>query len=339
MLSEDTMYDITIIGGGPAGLFTAFYAGLRQASTKIIESLPELGGQLSALYPDKHVYDIAGLKEISGQELVDNLVDQMEQFQPTVCVNETVLSVEKEDNIFHIKTNKGEHVTRTIIITAGNGAFQPRRLNLPDEEIYIDKNIHYAIEDIDHFQNKEVVVLGGGDSAVDWSLMLEPIAKSVTIIHRRKKFRAHESSVEKLKRSSVRVLTPYVPVELMGEKRLEKMYVQHVQNKETMAVTAEEFIVNYGYLSNLGPINDWGLEIERNSIVVNSKAETNIPGIFAVGDITTYPGKVKLMATGFGEAPIAVTSALLYIDPTEKTVAPYSTTVMEKRKRQEKVKA
>lgn len=330
-MQESNVYDITIIGGGPAGLFTAFYAGLRQASTKIIESLPQLGGQLKALYPDKNVYDVAGIKEISGAGLVDNLIEQMEQFQPTICLNETVTNVVKKGQVFHIETNRNEHLSKTIIITAGKGAFEPRRLNVAGEEKYRDKNIHYEITNIEQFHQKEVVILGGGDSAVDWALSLQPIAKRVTIIHRRDRFRAHEANVAKMKQSSISILTPYVPVQLIGEHRLEEIMIQHTQTKETIRVEADEFIVSYGYLSQLGPILDWGLEVERHSIVVNSKTETNIPGIFAVGDITTYPGKVKLMATGFGEAPIAVASALTYIDPTVQKEAPYSTTIMERR--------
>lgn len=336
--NEANIYDITIVGGGPSGLFTAFYAGLRQASVKVIESLPELGGQLAALYPDKYVHDIAGFSDIKAKELSNRLLHQMNQFENTVCLNEEVLEVTKHDNHFEIKTTKQIHLSKTIIITAGNGAFRPRKMNVDNEDKYATKNVHYHVDNINNFQDKEVVVFGGGDSAVDWALMLEKVASKVTIVHRRDRFRAHEHSVSLLKNSTVDILTPCIPLSLSGGERAESVTLRQTKDNTEFKLTADEFLVNYGFISNLGPINDWKLEIENNNIVVNSRAETNIPGIYAVGDISTYPGKVKLMATGFGEAPIAVSNAKVFIDPSESIHTAHSTSIMSRRRNKEKRK-
>ncbi|KAB7706592.1 SidA/IucD/PvdA family monooxygenase [Bacillus aerolatus] len=330
MSDNQQTFDITIIGGGPVGLFTAFYAGMRQMSCKIIESLPQLGGQLSALYPEKYIYDVAGFPKVRAQELVDNLKEQMDQFNPTVCLEEAVQEIEKQaDGVFKMTTNAGTHFTKTIVITAGNGAFQPRKLELAGSEKYEGKNLHYFINDLNQFAGKKVQVFGGGDSAVDWALMLEPIAEKVTIAHRRDKFRAHEHSVETMKNSSVNILTPYVPSELIGEDRIEQVVLQEVKGTQKEVVDVDDVVVTYGFVSSLGPIKNWGLEIEKNSIVVNSRMETNIEGIYAAGDICTYEGKVKLIASGFGEAPTAVSNAKVYIDPKAKVQPLHSTSIMD----------
>ncbi|MDF0727422.1 NAD(P)/FAD-dependent oxidoreductase [Cytobacillus sp. S13-E01] len=319
MREDQNVYDITIIGGGPTGLFTAFYGGMRQASVKIIESLPQLGGQLSALYPEKYIYDVAGFPKIRAQELIDNLKEQMEKFNPTVSLEQSVDKVEKQpDGLFKITTNREVHYSKTIIITAGNGAFQPRRLELESAVNYEGKNLHYFIDDLNKFADKKVVVFGGGDSAVDWALMLEPIAEKVMLVHRRDKFRAHEHSVENLMNSKVEVKTPFVPVELVGDDKITQVLLAQPKGDAKETVDVDAVIVNYGFVSSLGPIKEWGLDIEKNSIVVNSKMETNIKGIYAAGDICTYDGKVKLIASGFGEAPTAVNNAKAYIDPKAK---------------------
>ncbi|OCA87598.1 ferredoxin--NADP(+) reductase [Bacillus sp. FJAT-27225] len=317
MQEDQKVYDITIIGGGPVGLFTAFYGGMRQASVKIIESLPQLGGQLSALYPEKYIYDVAGFPKVRAQELVNNLKEQMAKFNPEIALEQSVEKVEKQaDGVFKLTTNKEIHYTKTVVITAGNGAFQPRRLELESAGQYEKANLHYFIDDLNHFAGKKVVVFGGGDSAVDWALMLEPIAEKVTIVHRRDKFRAHEHSVENLFNSKVDVKTPFVPSDLIGEEGKVKQVVIATADGETKEVIdVDAVVVNYGFVSSLGPIKEWGLNIEKNSIVVNSRMETNVQGIYAAGDICTYDGKVKLIASGFGEAPTAVNNAKAYIDP------------------------
>lgn len=325
---DQKIYDITIIGGGPVGLFTAFYGGMRQASVKIIESLPQLGGQLSALYPEKYIYDIAGFPKIRAQELINNLKLQMSKFDQTICLEQSVEKVEKqEDGLFKITTNTEIHYSKTIIITAGNGAFQPRRLEIADSSKYESKNLHYFIDDLNKFAGKKVVVFGGGDSAVDWAMMLEPIAAEVTIIHRRDKFRAHEHSVENLMNSKVIVKTPFNPVEIIGDDIIKQIVVENTKSGEKETIDVDDVICNYGFVSSLGPIKDWGLAIEKNSIVVNSKMETNIDGIYAAGDICTYDGKVKLIACGFGEAPTAVNNAKSYFDPKAKVQPMHSSSM------------
>ncbi|WHY66195.1 NAD(P)/FAD-dependent oxidoreductase [Neobacillus sp. SuZ13] len=332
MQEKQEVYDITIIGGGPTGLFTAFYGGMRQTSVKIIESLPQLGGQLSALYPEKYIYDVAGFPKIRAQELINNLKEQMSKFKPTVALEQSVEKLEKqEDGTFKLTTNKEVHFSKTIIITAGNGAFQPRRLELESAAQYERKNLYYFIEDLNQFAGQKVVVFGGGDSAVDWALMLEPIAEQVSIVHRRDKFRAHEHSVENLYNSKVYVKTPYVPAELVGdESGIKQVVLETVNGKEKVTVDVDAVICNYGFVSSLGPIKEWGLAIEKNSIVVNSKMETSIPGIYAAGDICTYEGKVKLIACGFGEAPTAVNNAKAFIDPKAKIQPLHSSSMFNK---------
>ncbi|MEH6904180.1 NAD(P)/FAD-dependent oxidoreductase [Neobacillus drentensis] len=332
MQENQKVYDITIIGGGPTGLFTAFYGGMRQASVKIIESLPQLGGQLSALYPEKYIYDVAGFPKIRAQELINNLKEQMRKFEPTIALEQSVEKLEKqEDGTFKLTTNKEVHFSKTIIITAGNGAFQPRRLELESAAQYERKNLYYFIEDLNQFAGQKVVVFGGGDSAVDWALMLEPIAEKVSIVHRRDKFRAHEHSVENLYNSKADVKTPYVPAELIGdESGIKQVVLETVNGEEKVTLDVDAIICNYGFVSSLGPIKEWGLAIEKNSIVVNSKMETNIPGIYAAGDICTYDGKVKLIACGFGEAPTAVNNAKAFIDPKAKIQPLHSSSMFNK---------
>lgn len=328
-LDKKEIFDVTIIGGGPTGLFTAFYGGMRQMKVKIIESMPQLGGQLSALYPEKYIYDVAGFPKVRAQQLVDQLIEQASQFKPTIVLDETVQDVKKlEDQMFRITTDASVHYSKTIIITAGVGAFQPRRLKLPNAMAYEDKNLHYFIDNLNHFKDKHVVVFGGGDSAVDWSLMFESIAKQVTIVHRRDQFRAHESSVELLKKSNAQIVTPYEPIQINGDgKKIQEVIIKKVKSEETMLLPVDEVIVNYGFVSSLGPIKEWGIEIEKNSIVVNTKMETNIEGIYAAGDITTFDGKVKLIVTGFGEASVAISSAKTYIDPKARMQPQHSTSL------------
>lgn len=331
MPSHDDVYDITIIGGGPTGLFAAFYGGMRQMKVKIIESLPELGGQLAVLYPEKDIYDVAGFPKIKSQTLVDGLIEQAMQFEPTVILGQSVEEIEKlPDESFKLTlANKEEHFSKTILITAGVGAFKPRLLQVPGCERYEDNNLHYFVNDMNAFKDKKVVICGGGDSAVDWALMLEPIAKEVTIVHRRDKFRAHEHSVKQMMNSKVNVKTPFEVVDLKGEgDSIHEVIIQEPKGEDAESISVDALIVNYGFVSNLGPIKNWGLEIERNSIVVNTKMETNIKGIYAAGDVTTYEGKVKLIATGFGEAPTAVNHAKSYIDPKARTQPLHSTSIM-----------
>ena len=316
---QPNFVDIAIIGGGPAGMFAAFYGGMRQASVTLIESMPQLGGQLAALYPEKYIYDVAGFPKITAGELVEQLKQQMNHFKPDIHLEEKVLEVIKHDErSFEIVTDKGQHFAKTVIITAGVGAFEPRRLELPEAAGFERTNLHYFINDLSQFSGQHVLISGGGDSAVDWALMLEPIAASVALIHRRDKFRAHEHSVEKLMNSTVTILTPYEITSLQGKERIESVILEDIKSKETKQLSVDAVIVNFGFVSSLGPIAEWGIAIQNGSILVDSRMETSIPGIFAAGDITTYPGKLKLIAVGFGEAPTAINNAKVYLDPTAK---------------------
>ncbi|MFC7786851.1 NAD(P)/FAD-dependent oxidoreductase [Rossellomorea sp. GCM10028870] len=340
-MEKGPVFDVTIIGGGPTGLFTAFYAGMRQMSVKIIESMPELGGQLSALYPEKYIYDVAGFPKVLAKDLVDGLKEQAFQFNPSVSLGQTVEKVERlPDGSFLLTANNGEvHHTKTIIVTAGAGAFKPRPLGIEglDEEY---QNLHYFVNDLQRFKDRKVMVCGGGDSAVDWANMLEPIASEVTLVHRRDKFRAHEHSVQQLMNSSVRIMTPYNVAEMNTESStIRSVILHHAKEERTEIVDVDDVLVNYGFISSLGPIKDWELQIEKNSIVVDYKMETDIKGIFAVGDIATYQGKIKLIATGFGEAPVAVSHAKQYVDPSARVQPLHSTSVMGQTDKKETIKA
>src|SRR5690625_4423771 len=250
------VYDLTIIGAGPAGLFTAFYGGMRQASVKLIESLPHVGGQLTALYPEKYIYDVAGFPKIRAQDLVDNLEEQLNIFDSTIELGQTVESVERlPDNTFKLTTSTGiEHYSRVIIITAGNGAFAPRKLNIAGSEKYEATNLHYYVKNMEQFANQHIAILGGGDSAVDWALMLEPIAKKVTLIHRRDEFRAHEHSIQQLKDSSVELLTPFVPTDIEGDSHIKTLVLQETRGEKIIKLDVDSVICNYGFISKLGPI-------------------------------------------------------------------------------------
>lgn len=327
---KENIYDITIIGGGPAGLFAGFYAGMRGAKTKIIDCLPELGGQLSLLYPEKLIYDVAGFPNVKAQDLVNSLIKQIEPFNHTIALEEEVLSFEKKENYFILTTDKETHYSKSIIIAAGNGSFQPRRLNVEGNEELERKQLHYYIKDMSMFSNKNVVICGGGDSAVDWALMLEEVASSVTIIHRRPQFRAHEHSVKKLEASTVKIKTPFVIDSLnQVDNHLSSITIRNPKEELEESIELDHLIVNYGFSSSLGPIKKWPLDFKGLSVLAKTNTETSIPGVFAIGDISTYEGKVKLIATGFGEAPTAVNNAIHFINPSERLQPMHSTSLYE----------
>ena len=329
---DDKMYDVIIIGGGPTGLFASFYAGLRNLSVKIIDSLPQLGGQLMELYPDKYIYDIGGLPKILAKDLVANLVEQASYSNPTICLEETALTIEKLPEHFVLTTDKTVHYSKTILLTSGIGSFQPRKLKVPGAEEYEGKNLHYKVKDLTDFKDSNVLVLGGGDSALDWSLMLEGVASSVTICHRKEQFTAHEMTVHQLQNSSVEVKTPYGIKELIGDGENIKEVVIVGKDKVEQRIPVDHVIVNYGSVASLGPLKDWGLEMQKNSVVVNEKMETNIEGIYAAGDVCTHEGKVKLIAVGFGEVPNAISHIKAFIDPKARVQPLHSTSIFEESK-------
>ncbi|MCK1199771.1 NAD(P)/FAD-dependent oxidoreductase [Streptococcus uberis] len=328
----EKQYDITIIGGGPVGLFAAFYAGLRGMTVKIIESLSELGGQPAILYPEKVIYDIPAYPALTGAELTDNLIKQISRFEDrtTVCLKEEVQSFEKNNQGFTIQTNKGQHSSKAIIIACGNGAFAPRTLGLEGEERFAEKNIFYNVHQLDQFAGKNVVICGGGDSAVDWALALYGLAESVTIVHRRDAFRAHEHSVELLKASGVKILTPYIPNQLIGENgQVSQIVLQKVKSEDSLTLDLDALIVSFGFSTSNKNLKNWQLDYKRSSILVNHLYQTNQEGVFAIGDAADYEGKVDLIATGFGEAPIAVNQAINYIYPERDNRIVHSTSLIE----------
>ncbi|WP_027092778.1 NAD(P)/FAD-dependent oxidoreductase [Cohnella thermotolerans] len=311
--------DLIVIGGGPAGLFACFYGGMRNASVTLIESLPQLGGQLAALYPEKYIYDVAGFPKVTAQELVNGLAEQMSHFPIDVRLDEQVLSVKKlEERKFEVTTDKETLYAKAVIIAGGIGVFSPKRLGLEGSEKYERTNLHYTVTDLERFRGKRVLISGGGDSAVDWALMLEPIAGQVTLVHRRDKFRAHEHSITRLEASAVRVKTPWEIGALEGEERIERVTLVHASTGARELLETDDVIVSFGFVSQPGPIMEWGLAMDGGSILVDSRMETNVPGIFAAGDITAYDGKLKLIVVGFGEAATAVNNAKTYIDPGAK---------------------
>jgi thioredoxin reductase len=321
------IYDITIIGGGPSGLFAAFYAGLRTAKTKIIDSLPQLGGQLAALYPDKYIYDIPGFPKVLAHELVGRQVEQAMQFSPTVCLEEKVMELIPDldgsnGGVIQLKTEPGNlHLSRTVILAAGVGAFMPRSLDIPDIERLKDKGLYYHVQDLETFRDKKIMVVGGGDTALDWAKSLLPIASEVILIHRRGTFRAHEQTLKQVLESSCRVLPYYELEALHGDEFLTAATVFDNRDDTRETIELDGVVMGLGFLANLGPIKTWGLELIRNSIVVNPSMRTNLPGVYAVGDIASYEGKLKLIATATAEAAVAVNFAKNYIDPKSK-VAP-----------------
>lgn len=317
--TELNLVDVTIIGGGPCGLFASFYAGLRGMSVRIVDSLPELGGQLTALYPEKYVYDMPGFPKVLAKDLARDLIRQGTQYDPELVLDETAQSLEKTDEGYIIRTAKGlELPTRTVIIAAGAGAFQPTKIGVAREEEYVGKGIHYGVRNKSVFEGKRVAIVGGGDSAFDWALNLLDVAGDMSLIHRRDVFKAHEESVELVRNSRVDMKLWFAIKELHGEDRLTAVTLENTQTKETFVHECDEVVVNIGFKSSLGPIKDWGLTIEKNQIVVNERYETNLPGVFSVGDVCTFPGKIKLIATGVGEAATAVCYAKMELDPSAK---------------------
>lgn len=317
------LFDITIIGAGPVGLFAAFYAGLRNCKIKIIDSLEHIGGQPRYLYPEKFIFDIPAYEKINGYQLAQNLQKQLQRFPVTYCMGEEVLSIDfdEENHIFSLITDQQHHLSKSIIIAAGNGAFAPKKIELPNADILEGKQLHYYVDHLETFKDSIVMVCGGGDSALDWALMLENIAEKVYLVHRRDKFRAIEHTVSNVKKSSVEIITPYIPSQFHLDTtlgRLNKVSFTKVKSTETITLDVDHVLVNYGFSSSMTTIRNWGLKMERNGIRVDAQYQTSHKGIFAIGDIAIYPGKLNLIATGFGEAPQAVQNALNFIYPDQR---------------------
>ena len=313
--------DIIIIGAGPSGLFAAFYVGMRDLTTRIIDPMAEVGGQLSALYPDKFIYDIAGFPKIRAKELVRNLVEQVRPFDPIYTLEERAERLEPlDEGGFAVTTSSGRtYLSRAVIITAGVGAFEPRRIEAEGVARLEHKGLEYAVRDARAYEGKRLLIIGGGDSAVDWALTLKDLAAQVTLIHRRETFRAHGATVNRLiaaaEAGELTILTPYELKAVLGEERVREAVIVDKKTGATRNLDVDAVLVLTGYVSKLGPIANWGLELEKNRIKVDTRMETNIPGVFAAGDITTYPGKIRLIAVGFGEAATAANHAAAFAHP------------------------
>lgn len=322
--------DITIIGGGPTGLFASFYAGIRGLSTRIVDSLPELGGQLTALYPEKYIFDVGGFPKILAKDLAADLIAQGLQFDPAVVLDEEVRTLGRDDEgVLALGARGGTYRTRALLVAGGKGAFEPRKLDVPGYDELLGKGVHYAVKDPESYRDRRVLVVGGGDSALDWALALKDLAAELIVAHRRDEFRAHEQSVDRLRAAEaageVRLLVFHEVAEILGNGRVEGAVVFDNRSDERTTLEVDAVLTFLGFKPDLGPLKEWGLEIEKNRIVVTRLMETNLPGVWAAGDIVEYEGKLDLIATGFAEAAIAVNNAARYLDPSARVNPGHST--------------
>ena len=323
--------DILIIGAGPTGLFTVFEAGLLKLKTHLIDALPQPGGQCAEIYPKKPIYDIPGFPEVLAGDLVKNLLEQGKQFQPGFTLGERAETLEKlEDGTFIVTTNKGtKHHAPIVAIAGGLGSFEPRKPPIENINRFEDKGVSYIIKDPEVYRDKKVLIAGGGDSALDWSIFLSDVARDVTLVHRRNQFRGALDSVEKAKelraKGKINIITPAEVVGLNGNGRLKSLTIK--QQEKVFDFETDAFIPLFGLTPKLGPIGTWGLDIEKNAIKVNNALDyqTNIPGVFAIGDVNTYPGKLKLILCGFHEATVMCQAAYKIINPGKKYVMKYTT--------------
>ncbi|HUV31115.1 MAG TPA: NAD(P)/FAD-dependent oxidoreductase [Acidobacteriota bacterium] len=325
--ADNELYDVTFVGAGPVALYGMYYAGLRMMRFKVIDMLGEVGGGLMALYPEKYVYDVAGFPKVMAKELTRLLKEQATQYPHTLCLGEKVVDLKRQDDgVIRLSTTKGVHLSKTVIVCAGLGAYIPKRLDVPNVRELEGAGVFYFVRRINDFGDKNVLVVGGGDSAFDYSMMLEPVARSITHIHRNDFFSAHEDSVRKVRESSVDLLYPFWEVKrIAGDDWVREVTILQSRTGEERTLPVDAIIFNIGFLTNLGPIAGWGLELEGNAILVDSRMRTNIEGIYAAGDIVTYDGKLKLISTGCGEVAVAVNNAKSYIDPKAKVSPGHST--------------
>lgn len=330
--ASDLVTDVTVIGGGPTGLFAAFYAGLRGVSCRIVDALPQLGGQLMALYPEKYIFDVGGLPKILAKDLANNMIEQGTQFNPEVLLETEVQELVRENGHLRLVTPRGDFLSKTVVITAGKGALNPRVLECPgwDDLHATDGGVHTHVRQPEDFRGKRVLLVGGGDSAVDWALGLQGIAREITLIHRRPEFRAHKASVVKMRsdaeQGKLSILTPYEVRGIVGQGgcvRGATIFNNDTGDNRTLDV--EAVIALLGFKPDLGPIARWGLELVKNSIQVSPLMETNVPGVYGAGDVVHYLGKLELIATGYGEAAIAVNNAVRFIDPKARVNPGHST--------------
>jgi thioredoxin reductase len=325
---HEDVYDLTIIGAGPAGLFGAFYAGLRELRTKIFDVLPQVGGQLAVLYPEKFIYDVPGHPRILAKDLVKKLEEQTLQWKPTICLGQRVTElVRREDGILELCAGGTAHSSKVVIITAGVGAFTANKLTLENIGRFENRGVYYFVQDKTLFRGKRLLIIGGGDSAVDWALNLKDYARQITLIHRRDQFRAAPSSITELMHSTVNVQTFHEIKSLGGENKVEHAVIFDNRTKEETQLDVDAVLLNLGFRADLGPIKEWGLELMGTRYIkVNARMETNVPGVYAAGDIAGQPDvePVNLIATAFAQATVAVNVAMTHINPQAKVFPGHS---------------
>jgi len=331
-MTEFRSSDITIIGAGPTGLFAAFYAGMRGKSVRIIDSLPELGGQLTALYPEKHIFDVGGFPRVLAKDLAAALVEQAGQFEPEIVLDEEVRELHREeDGTFRLVGRTGDYHTRSLVICGGKGAFEPMKLPCAGYDEFLGKGVYYAVKDPEAYRGKRVVIVGGGDSALDWALILKDRAERLVLVHRRDGFRAHERSVqlldEAVKAGEIELRTFHEVREISGGDVLERVVLFDNRTQEDTVVEADALLTFLGFKPDLGPIRSWGVELEKNRIRVDHLMQTNIPGVYGAGDVVDYDGKLDLIVTGFSEAALAVNNAVHHIDPSARVNPGHSTSL------------
>ncbi|MEK4346791.1 NAD(P)/FAD-dependent oxidoreductase [Paenibacillus sp. FSL P4-0184] len=324
MNNQLELYDVTIIGGGPAGMYTAFYSGMRDLKTKLIEAKDELGGRM-LIYPEKMIWDVGGVTPTLCHQLIGQLKEQAQTFEPTIVLGQQIMNQERqEDGTYILTSSTGEqHWTRTVILAIGYGILQMAKLEIEGADRYEVTNLHYTVQELEPFRGKRVLISGGGDSAVDWANELESIAASVTIVHRREQFGGHEKNIVRMKESSVNVRVPYAVSQLHSSngETIDQVTINHIETGETEQFEVDAVIVNHGLKSDFGPLKEWGLDMGEWCANVSDKLETNLPGIFAAGDFVDYTSKVRLIAGAFTDAVLALNSAKLFIDPTAAKVA------------------
>jgi ferredoxin/flavodoxin---NADP+ reductase len=305
--------DLLIIGAGPTGLYAAYYAGFRGLTVAVVDSLPELGGQITAMYPEKQILDVAGFPTIKGRDLVDGLVAQANTAEPAYHLDKTARTLVHGDDEVVVGLDDGTEIhAKAVLITAGIGKFSPRPL--PAGDGWIGRGMEFFVPSFQPYAGKDVVIVGGGDSAFDWALHLHPIANSVALVHRRDAFRAHQRTVDQVRESDVEIITKAQVTGLFGETTIEEVEIT-VTGEDPVRRPAQAVVAALGFLADLGPLQEWGIEVDHRHVVVNAAMRTSLPRVFAAGDITEYPGKVRLIAVGFGEAATAVNNAAVVIDP------------------------
>lgn len=327
---DSKVTDVAILGAGPVGLFGTFYAGLRGMSVKLIDSQPILGGRVSASYPEKYIYDVAGFPKVTGQELIDRLIEQAKTFGPTISLEEKIVQISPgSGGGFRIDTDRRIHFAKTVIIATGMGACLPKKHESKSAELLEGKGVLYAVGQKEMFRGKNVVIAGGGDSAVDWANDLSEIARSVTLIHRRAEFRAHERSLEKLKTTKAKICLFSEITDFRGKDQLNEVILRNCVTGAAKSLRVDFALIMYGFSSSSQSFDAWGIKTKDSHIVVNGNMATNIPGIYAAGDIATYDSKLKLIVTGFGEITTAANNAKVFVNPQEKVQPLHSTSLAE----------